>query len=94
MPKFELEVPHSLPLPDVKSRLERAKGKLESEYGATCTWEGDKLIVARKGLSAAVNIEAARLRVDVDLSFMMAPLSGAIRNGITKQLADLMRVEG
>jgi putative polyhydroxyalkanoate system protein len=91
MPKFEIEVPHALPVPEVKTRLEKAKGKLESEYGATCTWEGEKLVVARKGLQAVVNIEPTRLRVDVELGFMMAPLAGAIRNGITKQLTDLLR---
>ena len=34
MPKFELEVPHALPADQVKARLERAKGKLESHFGS------------------------------------------------------------
>jgi putative polyhydroxyalkanoate system protein len=91
MPKFELEVPHNLPLPEVKSRLDQAKGKLESEYQATCTWQGDQqLQVARKGLNATVNLEPARLRIDVELGFLLTPLAGTIKTGITKRLSDLL----
>jgi putative polyhydroxyalkanoate system protein len=91
MPKFEMEVPHSLPLPEVKSRLEKAKGKLESEYQATCTWHGDQqLQVARKGLNALVNLEPSRLRIDVELGFLLSPLAGTIRTGITKRLTELL----
>ena len=91
MPKFEVEVPHQLALPDVRSRLERAKGKLESAYGANCTWDGDdKLLVARKGLQAVVHLEPTRLRIDVELGLLLSPLAGSIRNGITKQLTELL----
>lgn len=91
MPKFEVEIPHKLELPEVRSRLERAKTKLEGDYGATCTWDGDdKLTVARKGLQAVVNLEPARLRIDVELGFLLSPLAGNIRSGITKQLTELL----
>jgi len=91
MPKFEMEVPHSLPLPEVKSRLDKAKSKLESEYQATCTWHGDEqLQVARKGLNAMVNLEPSRLRIDVELGFLLSPLAGTIRTGITKRLSELL----
>jgi putative polyhydroxyalkanoate system protein len=91
MPKFDLEIPHTLPLPEVRSRLENAKGKLESAYGATCTWEGeDRLLVTRKGLQATVHLEPSRLRIDVELGFLLSPLSGSIRSGITRQLTELL----
>jgi putative polyhydroxyalkanoate system protein len=91
MPKFEMEVPHNLPLPEVKSRLDRAKGKLESEYQATCTWHGDQqLQVARKGLNAMVNLEPSRLRIDIELGFLLSPLAGTIRTGISKRLTELL----
>jgi putative polyhydroxyalkanoate system protein len=91
MPKFEMEVPHNLPLPEVKARLDRAKGKLEADYQATCTWQGDeKLQVSRKGLNAIVNVEPARLRIDVELGLLLSPLAGTIRTGITKRLTELL----
>lgn len=91
MAKFDLEIPHNLALPEVRSRLERARGKLEADYGAKCTWEGeDKLVVARKGLQAAVKVEEKRVKVDVELGMLMSALSGTIRTGITKQLTELL----
>jgi putative polyhydroxyalkanoate system protein len=91
MPKFDVDVPHNLPLPDVRTRLARAKGKLESAYGAQCTWEGeDRLIVTRKGLHATVNVEPSRLHIDVELGLLLTPMAGAIRNGITRQLTELL----
>lgn len=91
MPKFDLEIPHKLTVDEVRARLERAKGKLEADYGATCTWEGaDKLVVARKGLQANVNLQPDRVKVDVELGLLMSALSGTIRTGITKQLTELL----
>jgi len=87
MPKFNIELSHSLPADDVRSRLERATAKLERDYGARCTWHGGReLRVARTGLDARLVIEDARLRIDVTLGFLLSPLAGAIRNGITQQL--------
>jgi putative polyhydroxyalkanoate system protein len=91
MPKFDMEIPHNLELPEVRTRLDRARGKLESSYGAQCTWEGeDKLLVSRKGLQAAVHVEPSRLRIDVELGMLLTPLAGTIRTGITKQLTELL----
>jgi putative polyhydroxyalkanoate system protein len=91
MPKFELDIPHSLPVPDVRQRLDRASAKLEREYGATCSWDGDSaLLVKRKGLDARVAIEPTRLHVNVELGFLMSPMAGAIKSGITKQLTELL----
>jgi putative polyhydroxyalkanoate system protein len=90
MPKFQVDIPHSLPAPDVRSRLERAKSKLEQDYGAACSWEGEQLVVARKGLSARVAVEPEKLHVDVELGLLFSPMAGAIKSGITKQLTELL----
>jgi putative polyhydroxyalkanoate system protein len=94
MPKFEVEIPHQLAPEEVRSRLERATAKLEKDYGATCKWEGDPanqhLVVARKGLNAKVAVEPTRLHVAVELGLLLSPMAGSIRNGITKQLTDLL----
>lgn len=91
MPKFEVEIPHSLPAEDVRSRLERASSKLEREYGAACSWDGEQtLVVQRKGLMARVAVEPARLHVAVELGLLFSPMAGAIRSGITKQLTELL----
>ena len=91
MPKFQVDIPHSLPLDDVKTRLSGATGKIESAYGATCTWTGDRqLTVARKGFDAVVNIEAERVHVDMNLGFLLVPMAGAIKSGLAKELTSLL----
>jgi putative polyhydroxyalkanoate system protein len=90
MPKFAVDIPHQLAPDDVRTRLDRATTKLEKDYGAHCQWQGEQLVVSRKGLNARVAIEPTRLHVDVDLGFLLAPMAGTIRNGITKQLTELL----
>jgi putative polyhydroxyalkanoate system protein len=95
MPKFDVDIPHSLPIPDVRARLGRATAKLEKDYGATCSWEGaDTLLVKRKGLDARVSIEPSRLHVAVELGLLMSAMAGPIRAGITKQLTALVAADG
>ncbi len=91
MPKFDVDIPHNLPLPEVRTRLDKATAKLEQEYGATCSWDGDEaLLVKRKGLDARVGIEPTRLHVKVELGLLMTPMAGAIKSGITKRLTELL----
>lgn len=91
MAKYQLEIPHALTPEEVRARLGRATSKLESQYGARCTWQGDdQLLVARKGLEATVHVEPQRVRIDLELGFMMSALSGTIRSGITRQLTELL----
>jgi putative polyhydroxyalkanoate system protein len=91
MPKFEVDIPHSLAPAVAKERLASATGKLEQQYGATCTWKGDsELLVSRKGLDASVRIEPLRIHVDLNLGFLLTPLANAIKGGITKELSGLL----
>jgi putative polyhydroxyalkanoate system protein len=91
MPKFEVDIPHSLPAAEAKQRIASASGKLEKDYGATCTWKGEnELVVSRKGLDARLSIEPARVHIDLNLGFLLTPLAGAIKAGITKQLTGIL----
>ena len=91
MPKYEVDIPHALDPAVAKERLANATAKLEKDYGATCTWKGDtELLVSRKGLDARVNIEPARVHIDLNLGFLLTPLAGAIKNGIAEKLSGLL----
>jgi putative polyhydroxyalkanoate system protein len=91
MPKFEVDIPHTLPPATAKERIAGATSKLEQQYGATCTWKGEnELLVSRKGLDARVSIEPQRIHVDLNLGFMMVPLASAIKGGITKELSGIL----
>ena len=91
MPKFEVDIPHTLPPETAKERIAGATGKLEKDYGAKCTWKGDtELLVSRKGLDARVSIEPARVHVDLNLGLLLVPLANAIKGGIAKELGGIL----
>jgi putative polyhydroxyalkanoate system protein len=94
MPKFDVDIPHSLSPEEARARIAGATGKLEERYGATCTWQGaDELLVSRKGLDARVQIEPARVHIALDLGFLLTPLAGPIKGGITKELSAILASE-
>jgi len=91
MPKYEVDIPHTLSPDDVKTRLGSATGKIESSYGAACKWTGERqLSVSRKGFDALVSIEESKVHVSMNLGFMLVPLAGAIKAGLTKELTSLL----
>jgi len=91
MPRYEIEIPHGLPAATVKERLSSAVGKLESSYGATCAWQPDgTLSVTRKGLDATVAIEEARVKIKMELGFLLVPMAGPIKDKLTRELSSLL----
>ena len=42
MPKYQLDIPHTLAADEAKKRIAGATSKLEKDYGAACTWKSDK----------------------------------------------------
>ena len=76
MPKYEVDIPHTLTADEAKQRIADATGKLEKDYGATCTWKSDKeLSVSRKGLDARVTVEPSRVHIDLNLGFLLTPFA-------------------
>lgn len=91
MPKFEVDIPHTLSPEEAKQRLSGATGKLEQTYGAACTWKSDtELSVSRKGLDARVVVEPARVHIALNLGFLLTPFAERIKAGITKELTAIL----
>ena len=91
MPKFEVDIPHSLTAEAAKERIAGATPKLEQQYGATCTWKGENtLSVSRKGLDALVTLEPTRVHIDLSLGFLLTPFAERIKTGIAKELANIL----
>ena len=91
MPKYQLDIPHTLAPEEAKKRINDATGKLSSDYGASCTWKTDsELAVSRKGLDALVKLEPSRVRIDLNLGFLMTPFAELIKTGITKKLSAIL----
>jgi putative polyhydroxyalkanoate system protein len=91
MPKYQVDIPHELPQDEAKQRIAAATGKLQTNYGATCTWKSDtELSVSRKGLDALVRVEPSRVHIDLNLGFLLTPFADRIKGGIAKELAGIL----
>jgi putative polyhydroxyalkanoate system protein len=91
MPKYEVDIAHNLPADEAKQRLSGAAGKLERDYGAACTWKSEReLVVSRKGLDARLTIDPTRVHIDLSLGFLLTPFAERIKNGIAKELANIL----
>ena len=91
MSKVNVEIPHRLSRQEARNRIQNATPRLESEYSAVCQWEGEsRLLVTRKGLKAALDIEDSRVRVAIELGFLLGPLGNSIRAGIVRQLTEML----
>jgi putative polyhydroxyalkanoate system protein len=90
MPEITIDIPHTLSREEVRVRLERAREKLENDYGVACTWQGEAMKVQRSGLDGTVSIEDTRLAVRVKLGMLMGAFSSTIRDGITQKLTRLL----
>ena len=91
MPKFDVDVPHSLSPEEARARIAGAAPKLEKDYGATCTWRGDReLTVSRKGLDARLSIEPQRVHIELNLGFLLSAFSEKIKSGIARELAGVL----
>jgi putative polyhydroxyalkanoate system protein len=91
MSKVNVEIPHHLSREEARNRIQNAAPRLQSEYSAVCQWEGEsRLVVTRKGLKAALDIEDSCVRVAIELGFLLGPLGNSIRTGIVRQLTGLL----
>lgn len=100
MPKFHLEIPHSLTADDAKSRLERFVESLQAKFqdkvsDLNQTWNGNTLGFGFKtfGIKIAGSITAQenKLDVDGDIPFTAMMFKGKIESEIREQLGRLMR---
>ncbi|HXJ19959.1 MAG TPA: polyhydroxyalkanoic acid system family protein [Polyangia bacterium] len=91
MPKYEVDIPHSLDVAEAKQRLNGATAKLQRDYGANCAWKTDnELTVSRKGLDARVTVEPARVHIDLNLGFLLTPFAEKIKSGIARELTGIL----
>lgn len=100
MPKFHLEIPHTLGATAAKAKMERFIEMLRSEHGEKASdleqsWTGDTLNFSFKtfGIKIAGNIGVKEHTLDVngDIPFAAMMFKGKIESEVRDQLTRLMR---
>jgi putative polyhydroxyalkanoate system protein len=61
---------------------------LKAEYGIVSRWSGSTLNFSRTGLSGTLQVEPARLLVEVELGFLLGGFRDKIAGEIKKKLDD------
>lgn len=87
MPKFKIEHRHSLPADEVRQRLDVLSERLSTKYGIDAKWKSDtEATFKRTGAAGAIHVEPEKVVVDVDLSFMLAPMKDKVEERIRGEL--------
>lgn len=58
---------------------------LQRRFALACKWEGDSVAFERPGLSGDMHVGKTTVRLDVQLSFLLAPMKGPIEQAIRKE---------
>jgi len=99
MPKFSVQVPHSLTREEARARLERFADRLQQKFQTQVSdldqsWEDDTLRFRFKTygipLSGGIAVNDASLDVDGDLPFSAMMFRGKIESSIREELEKLV----
>ena len=86
MANISVERIHTLGLEQARVKAREVVGKLESQYGLSPEWSGDKVTLKRSGVEAQLEVDERRVKVDVKLGMLMSAMSGMIQSEIERSL--------
>ena len=101
MPKFKLEIPHTLPPEEAKDRLQRFTESLHGKLGdqakdITQSWSDNTLSFGFKTfgmrIDGTIEVEPEKLVVNCDLPISAMMFKGKIESEMRQQLDRLVRV--
>lgn len=100
MPKFEVEVPHTLGQEAAVKRLQGFSEKIQQQHADKIKdfeqqWDGERLSFAFKTLGLRIEgrmtVEPDKVRVEGDLPFAAAMFKGQLTGAIQSQLERLVQ---
>jgi len=87
MAKLNIEQAHTLPIEEVKKRLQELADRLSAKYGIDAKWTNDReATLKRTGVSGIIKVAEDKVAVLLDLSFALFPMKGKIQERIAQEL--------
>ena len=87
MPKIHVEQPHSMEISEVHKKMDSTLKGLAEKYDIDINWKNDREVsLKRRGLKGSAEIQDNRVTVDLDLSFVLAPMKGKIESRLKEKL--------
>lgn len=99
MPKFEIDVPHTLGRETALERVQMFSDKIQARHADkikefTQSWEGDRLAFGFKTMGMKIEggleVSEDKVRVEGDLPFAAAMFKGQLTGAIQEQLLKLL----
>ncbi len=91
MPKLTITQAHSLPLDQVKLRLEGLADRLGAKYGIHSRWTSEtQANISRTGVSGTITIAPSLVTVALDLNFMLSPVKDKVQRRVAQELKDAL----
>jgi putative polyhydroxyalkanoate system protein len=90
MPSISIKRRHKLDAKHARSAAQKIAKDLNKRYGLICQWDGDEVTFDGVGVSGNMQVGKSQIKLDVQLSFLLAPLKGPIEREINKQLDTLL----
>jgi putative polyhydroxyalkanoate system protein len=87
MPKIHVEQSHSMEISEVHNKMDSTLKGLAEKYDIDINWKNDREVsLKRRGLKGSAEIQDKRVTVDLDLSFVLAPMKGKIESRLKEKL--------
>jgi putative polyhydroxyalkanoate system protein len=91
MPKLTIEQSHSLPLDEVKKRLQQLADRLAEKYGIEANWVSDtEAQVKRTGVSGKITCGNSKVTVFLDLAFVLSPVKDKVESRVRHELTSCL----
>ena len=95
MATIDISKAHSLPLDDAKKKAEELANTMAQKFGIEWKWDGDTIRFdsksgAAKGTKGEVAVSTNKVRVAIDLPFMLRMLKGTIEDKVNEKLNTLL----
>jgi putative polyhydroxyalkanoate system protein len=91
MATIDISRSHTLDKDEAKKRAEELAKGMQEKLGIRWHWEGDKIRFdapsgAAKGATGQVSVDPSKVRVEVDLPFLLRAVKGMVEGKIKEKL--------
>jgi putative polyhydroxyalkanoate system protein len=90
MATIEIKRSHSVPLEELKKKLDGMSGSLEAKYSVKGHWAGEDMLLEGSGMARGVKgrirVDATQVLVELDLPLLLRPMKGQIEESIARKL--------
>jgi putative polyhydroxyalkanoate system protein len=86
MASIQVSYPHHRTMADARAAVQVFAAKLETKLGVKSAWQGDILMLERKGVKGSMVLKEGLVEVELTLGMMLSPMKGQIEAEVNKQL--------